>query len=385
MSRRGRLLALLALLLVAVNLRGPIAAVGPVVSEMSADLAMSPGVAGLLTGLPVLCFALAAPLASALLGRLGVGRVVAGAMTLLVAGLVLRSAAGATTALLGTLLVGLAITAGNLAVPVVTRRDFPLRIAAVTGATTAAMNIGAMTTTALTAPLAQSHGWRLATAVWGVAAVAALGLWCATGQARVRGGEVAAVAPGGSMLRRPAVWAFAFVFATQSFGYYGMTAWLPLVLRETLDLTEAQAGGAATPFQAAAIVAALLVPWLLARRVPARTVFLGLVALWLALPLGLVLAPGGWPVWVTAAGLSQGGLYTVVISVILQRSRDVDDARRTTATVQTVGYVLAALGPSALGELRIASAGWTAPLLLLVVLFSLVAVVGGAVMRPVRR
>ena len=63
-----------AILLLALNLRGPLVAVSPVLDTISADLGISATTAGLLTGLPVLCFGLATPFASALLARVGLGR-----------------------------------------------------------------------------------------------------------------------------------------------------------------------------------------------------------------------------------------------------------------------------------------------------------------------
>ena len=358
----------------------------------------------------------------------GVGWAVTGALVVIVAGTVLRSAAGFTAALAGTLLIGVAITIGNIAVPVVVRRDFPLAIAGVTGAYTAAMNLGAMATTALTAPLASALGWRRGLAAWGLLALAALALWLVAAVVRRKAralpapslpsapGSPSAVstastsvadsapgsgsAPGAApapaspdardgpappVLRRPFVWLLAGVFGMQSFGYYGMTAWLPELLADVLLLDPAGAGGAAAPFQAAAVASALAVPVALARRVPARVVFLVLVGLWLALPLGVLWAPAGWLVWVTSAGLAQGGLFTVVMAVVLQRAVSVADARRTSAAVQTIGYLLAASGPSVLGALHGASGSWLAPNLLLVAGFCFAAVAGAIAMRtPVR-
>ena len=50
--------------LLALNLRGPFIAVAPVVDLMQAELKFTPVLLGLLTSIPVLCFSLAAPLAS---------------------------------------------------------------------------------------------------------------------------------------------------------------------------------------------------------------------------------------------------------------------------------------------------------------------------------
>ena len=54
----------LAIVLIALNLRGPIVATAPVLDQMSADLGLGAVVAGLLTSIPVLCFALASPAAT---------------------------------------------------------------------------------------------------------------------------------------------------------------------------------------------------------------------------------------------------------------------------------------------------------------------------------
>src|SRR4030095_4888151 len=67
-------LLIAAILLLALNMRGPIVAVPPVPRGLRADLGGAAGRGGLLTSLPVLCFGLATPPASALLARLGLGR-----------------------------------------------------------------------------------------------------------------------------------------------------------------------------------------------------------------------------------------------------------------------------------------------------------------------
>src|SRR3954454_15933294 len=62
--RQGTALQLAAVLLVGVNLRGALAAVSPVLPELRADLGLPPSLVSLVTTLPVLCFAAAAPAAA---------------------------------------------------------------------------------------------------------------------------------------------------------------------------------------------------------------------------------------------------------------------------------------------------------------------------------
>ena len=106
-------LLITAIVVLALNLRGPIVAVSAVLEPIRTDLGISAGTAGLLTSLPVLCFGLATPLASALLARTGLGRGVSISLIVLLAGIVVRSLDGLPAALTGTLLIGLAITVGQ--------------------------------------------------------------------------------------------------------------------------------------------------------------------------------------------------------------------------------------------------------------------------------
>src|SRR5204862_2061926 len=90
----GGALVLTAIVLVALNLRSPIVATSSVIGEIQAELGMSAPVAGLLTSLPVLCFALATPPASWAIGRFGLDRAVMGGMVVIAVGTVVRSGDG---------------------------------------------------------------------------------------------------------------------------------------------------------------------------------------------------------------------------------------------------------------------------------------------------
>lgn len=363
----GRGLALAALALYALNLRAPITALAPVVGDVSTDLGLTPAAAGLLTGAGVLCFAVATPFSAALVGRMGTA--LAGAASLLgvLAGTLLRSTGGFATALAGTVLVGVAITVGNVAVPVVVARDFASGVAGATGLATAAMNVGAVATTIGTAPLAALVGWRWALASWALVVVAGLVVWWwahGRGRSDERGAAPAAPAgePLGRLLRRRSTWALCLTFAASSVAYYGLSAWLPSVLHDEAGMTPAAAGGAAAVFQGLGIAGGLLAPLAL-RRVDPRAVVAAAAVCWMSLPVGLLLAPAGWPAWTALAGVAQAANWVVLSAVVIAVSGSPQAAGRLSAVGQTFGYALAGLAPSALGALHTATDGWAVPLL----------------------
>lgn len=355
--------------LIALNMRGPFVAVAPVVGPMQLDLGFSPVELGLLTGIPVLCFSLAAPLASLAARRLGAE--VAITLTLLgvLAGVVVRSAGGGALVMLGTVIVGVAITIGNIAVPLIIRRDFSSRRqGSALGIYTAALNIGSFITSVVTAPLAEVAGWRPALAASALFAVAAIAVWVPSAG---RGAFVPAADDGSGgppAAGRPASrWitvGLTVGFAGQAISYYGVTAWLPTLLSDELGMAPAAAGAGSSLFQILAIAGGLGVP-MVARFTSTTAVALTLGAMWLCVPLGLLLAPELWWLWSSLGGAAQGGGITVIFIAVIKLARDQASAGRMSAIVQGVGYCFAAAAPTAVGYVNSISEGWTMPLLVI--------------------
>ncbi|MGY1810421.1 CynX/NimT family MFS transporter [Blastococcus sp. SYSU D00669] len=381
MSRpAGTGLLLAAVLLTGLNLRGAIAAVSPVLPEVRADLGLSPTVAGLLTTLPVLCFAALAPAAADLGRRLGAERAVLAGLLLLAAATALRVLDGAPVLLAGTLLVGAAMTVGNVLLPPVVKREFGPRAGTVTGLYTTTLAAGAAATAAATAPLAALWGWRAALASWAVLALVAAAVWArATGSAGTGEAAPAARGSGVPVWRLPLAWAVGAVLALQSALYYAVTAWLPSLLLDELGSIDAGAA-AATTFQLVGIPGTLVVPLVVRRWSGQRVLGVAVAAAWAAFVVGLLLAPAAWPVWTVVGGLAQGAGIAFAFTLVVLRSADEDEARRLSGMTQLVAYSTGALGPLAVGALYSASGGWVLPLLLLTALavgYGLAAVVAG--------
>jgi CP family cyanate transporter-like MFS transporter len=360
-----------ALVFFALNLRGPIVAVAPVLAQIRDDLGLSAATAGLLTSIPVLCFALATPLAAALIARAGPERAVLMSLLGILAGTLLRAQGEFAVAVVGTIVIGIAITVGNVVVPVVVRRDFPAsRVGIVTGAYTATLNVGAMLTSLGTAPLADWLGWRAAITLWAVLVVVAFFFWGqAAGWRRSllgeRGSQAAsraAAAPHSAAWRSLTAWLLMLAFGGQAFSYYGITTWLPTILHDVQGLDARSAGASSSVFQILAVVGALGVPLLANRWRPGSVVAL-VSLLWLTMPVGMLAAPQLWFLWSVLGGAAQGGGITIIFIIIVRISRSDAQARGMSAFIQGGGYLLAATGPSVVGAVHETSGGWTAPLL----------------------
>ena len=391
-------LVLTGLVLLSLCLRAPLVAVSAISNDLVSDLGMTRTGVGLLTSLPVLCFGLAAPAASAVIARFGVER---GALISLVGvliGIAVRSAGGVPLALVGTVIMGLAITVGNVVVPLIIGRDFRDRAATLTGGYTAAMNIGAMLTLTTTGPLAAQFGWQVALGIWVILPLLALLAWVPLARRRAgskrlakRASTTAPSTPKESrppaaraLWRRPSTWMLTFAFAGQAFAYYGLTAWLPTLLGEEQGMTTGEAGAASSVFQICALFGAIGMPVIINRLGP-LTAFLVTGSLWATLPLGLLFATDQWPVWNALAGVAQGSGFVCVFTVVVLRAANLRENRQLSSFVQTGGYTIAALGPVVLGGLHDSTGGWDASLLAALIAILALTVLGSLSTRGIRR
>ena len=160
----GRWSLVAAVVLTALNLRTAVTSVGPLLSEVQAGIGLSSALAGVLTTLPVVCFALVGWYAPAIAARLGEHRAVTGALALMTVGLLGRSlvsSPGPFLALSAVALLGGAV--GNVLLPSLVKRHFPDRIGPMTAVYTTSLAIGLTGAAAGAVPLAAAAGeggWR---------------------------------------------------------------------------------------------------------------------------------------------------------------------------------------------------------------------------------
>src|SRR5829696_27082 len=171
-----------AIVLTGLNLRTAVNSVGPVLEEIETALGVSSGVAGLITSLPVLCFAAIGFAGPPLSARFRDAHVLGGALLTMAAGMVLRSLDGSFWLfLVGTVLAMSGGALGNVLLPSLVKRYFPDRTGLMVGAYGTALSAGAAVVSVSTQPIADAvgteDGWRWGLGVWAVLALIAGITW----------------------------------------------------------------------------------------------------------------------------------------------------------------------------------------------------------------
>jgi CP family cyanate transporter-like MFS transporter len=357
------------LVLVAANLRPAVVGVSPLLSEIRADVGLSGTAAGVLTALPVLCFGLLAPVAPKLSRRIGIERALLGALIVLCAGFAVRLVPSLPALYAGTALVGSAIAIGNVLLPGLIKRDFAHRTGLMTGLYTMAISGSGGLAAGITVPFAQAAGldWREALGAWGLFALLALVCWIPQVRRVDRRSGAGGVAVSG-LWRDPIAWQVTGFMGLQSLGFYATAAWLPAVFVDR-GYSPAAAGFLLSIASLTAILGAMGTP-VLATRFPSQRLLAVLVTGVSAIGLLIViLLPGGEALGMGVLGIGQGASLGLALTLMPLRSPDSAHASQLSGMAQSVGYVVAAFGPFAVGALHDLTGSWTVPLLIVAALF----------------
>jgi CP family cyanate transporter-like MFS transporter len=324
-------------------------------------------VAGVITTLPVICFAGIGAMTPRLARTTGPHRLLVASLGCATVGILTRPIGN--SALVFMLLSVLALVGGavsNVLLPSLVKEHFPDRFGAMTALYTTALATGATAGAGLTVPIGTAGGgWRVGLGAWGVLAALAVLPWLPTLRADRPGSDPAEPhAPLRLLLRSRTAWALTGFFGAQSMQAYIAFGWLARFLTAH-GVTHATAGGMVAVFTAVGIPVSLFVP-----RVPAhlqRPMIFALCVCSAVAYTGLWIAPasGGW-VWMVVLGIG-GGTFPISLALIGLRSRSAATTAALSAFVQAIGYIVAGAGPLLFGAFYGLTDSWTLPLIVLFV------------------
>ncbi|WP_328722458.1 MFS transporter [Streptomyces sp. NBC_00247] len=363
------------LVLAALNLRPAITSLGSLLEEVRDGLHMSGGVAGALTSVPQLCFAVFGITAPRLARKFGPPAVVLAGMVAITAGLLIRPFAGSTAGfLLASTLALMGIAVGNVLMPVIVKRWFPDRVGPMTGLYSMALSLGTALAAAATVPVTDALGgsWRTGLAVWAALGVLAVLVWIplvrrGNGIAPESAGAGAVPAgpqplPAGFRIGRSSTaWALACFFGLQSTAAYITMGWMPQIFRDA-GISASTAGVLLAVTMVMGVPLAFVIPRVAAgmRTQGPIVLFLGICGL--AGYAGLYLAPaGGAWAWAVLLGVSNCA-FPLALTMIGLRARTGTGVARLSVFAQSTGYLISIPGPLLVGVLNEHSGGWGLPI-----------------------
>lgn len=376
----GGVLAVLAVGVIAVNLRPGATSIGPLMEDIVGAFGQGAIASGLLTALPCIAFGVFGFLAVPISRRLGLTGTIVASFVLVALGLLLRPAASSFGMFLAlSLLVLIGPALGNVVVPAWIKQHGGLRTVGLMTLYSVTLAIGGSAGAAFAVPLAggAADGWRDSLQFWGMVAVVPVVVWAV---ALTRTGHDFPPAPPsgdlpGSLLRSPTAIALTVMFGVQSTNAYTQFGMLPQILTAS-GLTPTRAGLIIAVISGWGIVGGLVMPTVIARFRQLPWLVAGFGVLTTIGYLGFWLAPAASPLlWACVLGIG-GFAFPTAIALLPARTRSARVTARLAGMAQPLGYVFAAIGPIAAGALLDTTGSVPAVLLFLALTGIVLAIAG---------
>jgi CP family cyanate transporter-like MFS transporter len=351
-TARPALWLMVSIILVALNLRPSMAAVGPLLTAIRGDIALSFSLASLLTMLPVMAMGLAMFFGIGISQRLGEQRTVV--LSLLIIGLATVSRLfldSAAELIVSAIAAGVGIALIQALMPALIKSRFSDNVAVCMGLYVTSI-MGGAAIAASFAPLVmtRSGSWRVGLAIWAALALVALLFWIA----QRRGiPTLPAQAPRHeSFFGNSRAWLLAIFFGLGTASYTCVLAWLAPYYVEK-GWSEQNAGLLLGFLTAMEVISGLLTPAIANRSRDRRLVLVVLLGLIMVGFCGLILSPQHLSLlWPCLLGLGIGGLFPMSLIVSLDHLDNPRRAGGLTAFVQGIGYLIAGLSPLMAGMIR---------------------------------
>ncbi|MEG0254700.1 MAG: MFS transporter [Vagococcus sp.] len=367
MKKKMNYILLLGIILVATNLRAPITSVGPLIGIIAEDLQLSGAQSGLITTIPLLSFAIISPLAPKLAKKFGIERTILMSLLVLIAGFGVRLIPNIWMLFLGTMILGCAIAICNVLIPGLVKKEFSNRSGLVTGFYSVSMNLTGAIASGISIPLIQKFGlnWNIALSIWGLLALIALIGWLPQLKEKHILTPSNSAQKETSLWQSPLAWSVTFFMGIQSFIFYVLVAWLPEMLMSQ-GVANSKAGGMLSLLQLTLLPITFIIPIVAEKTKNQKSlVFLS----FLLFSLGISGLMTSHMIIITLSIMSIGVAGGIAFSLSMMffnlRTTTPKEAAELSGMAQSVGYLLAAVGPFLFGLLHDQTNSWNTSLFLL--------------------
>lgn len=364
---RDTLVAVVGVVLVAMNMRTAVAGLSPIYDIVDADVALGIDARAVLGSLPPIGFVIGGLITPRITRAVGLEWNLVILLSLMTVGHVVRGSADHwVTIVVGSALVLIGSGMGNVSLPPVIKRYFPNAIGAMSSTYMTFVSLGSIIPPLIAVPLSLGTSWRIALGAWVILAIGAIIPWLI----EIRRGHRSVDAPlpsiHGERLhvhRSTTAWAIAISLAVSSITGYGMFAWLPDIAKESALLDQAGGGLMLAIFAGAGLPLAVGIPMLASRLTNiAGLVYVG-AGLTITGALGLAFLPTVAPhLWAIVLG-SGPLLFPLALVLINLRTRSSNASLQVSAFAQFVAYSIAATVAPLMGIARATSGSWRVALI----------------------
>lgn len=374
---RWRSRELMVLILIAGCIRAPLTSISPQINQIRNDLGISVSFFGLLTAIPVICFALAAPLPYMTFFRnISNEFMIVLSLILLGTATIVRSFGNTSVFFLATVFLGVAIAILNVVTPAIVRRDYPDKITSIMPIYSATLALVASVAAGFSIPMAKffNGSWRIGISIWAILPLLTALLWIPV-LLKAKSTAYTSVNHWNTLLKSSSAWMVTIYMGLQSTLFYVQIAWLPKILMDQ-GYGETKAGALLGFTTFSGFIFTFALPLIFGRG--ANQKFSILLT---ALPgvfgfAGVHYLSTRWTIPSLILISATHAALPVALALIAMKSPTPEQTGHLSAMAQGIGYGICALFPAAFGLIYQATNSWTIAINMLIAICLIQAVIG---------
>ena len=359
-KQTNKVIILLGIILLGMILRTPITSVGAIIGPLKNLLEINNTVAGLITTIPLIAFAIFSPFVAKISNKIGLEKTIFLATIVASIGLLLRFYINTFVFFVTTFIIGVGITVGNVLLPGLTKKYFPENLGVMTGFYAVVMNISASVAAGISYPILSSNvggekfSTGLAVNIWLIVSILNIVIYAIITK-NSKSERIEDKKTGGKgYLRSLKMWSVMLSMGLQSALFYCSVSWFAEIIISK-GFTPSEAGLLLSISQFAQFPSTFLVP-VLAEKIKNKLIIPIFIALGYVVSLvGMVYIQGNFAlmtIYIVLFALAGGGSFSYVMYLFSAKSKNEEEAADISGLAQAGGYWLAAIFPPLLGYVR---------------------------------
>ena len=360
-KQTNKVIILLGIILLGMILRTPITSVGAIIGPLKNLLEINNTVAGLITTIPLIAFAIFSPLVAKISNKIGLEKTIFLATIVASIGLLLRFYINTSVFFVTTFIIGVGITVGNVLLPGLTKKYFPENLGVMTGFYAVVMNVSASIAAGISYPILNTNiggekfSTGLAVNIWLIISVLNIVIYAIitknSKSERIVKDKKTGVT---GYLKSLKMWSVMLSMGLQSALFYCSVSWFAEIMISK-GFTPSEAGLLLSISQFAQFPSTFLVP-VLAEKIKNKLIIPIFITLgYVASLIGMVYIQGNFAlmtIYIVLFALAGGGSFSYVMYLFSAKSKNEEEAADISGLAQAGGYWLAAIFPPLLGYIR---------------------------------
>ena len=360
-KQTNKVIILLGIILLGMILRTPITSVGAIIGPLKNLLEINNTIAGLITTIPLIAFAIFSPFVAKISNKIGLEKTIFLATIVASIGLLLRFYINTSIFFVTTFIIGVGITVGNVLLPGLTKKYFPENLGVMTGFYAVVMNISASIAAGISYPILNTNiggekfSAGLAVNIWLIVSILNIVIYAIitknSKSERIIEDKKTGVT---GYLKSLKMWSVMLSMGLQSALFYCSVSWFAEIMISK-GFTPSEAGLLLSISQFAQFPSTFLVP-VLAEKIKNRLIIPIFITMgYIVSLIGMIHIHGNFSlmiIYIVLFALAGGGSFSYVMYLFSAKSKNEEEAADVSGLAQAGGYWLAAIFPPLLGYIR---------------------------------